>query len=68
MMSIIIGGWALQRPSDLINSLAAAALIILLWDPRQVFGASFQLSFLVVLSIALLVPPLEAARDRLLQK
>ena len=67
MMSIIIGGWALQRPSDLVNSLAAAALIILLWDPQQVFGASFQLSFLVVLAIALLLPPLEAARDRLLQ-
>jgi len=67
MMSIIIGGWALERPSDLVNSLAAAAFIILLWDPQQMFGASFQLSFLVVLSIALLVPPLEAARDRLLR-
>jgi competence protein ComEC len=67
MMSIIIGGWALKRPSDLVNSLAAAAFIILLWDPQQVFGASFQLSFFVVLSIALLVPPLEAARDRLLK-
>ena len=67
MMSIIIGGWALKRPSDLVNSLAAAAFIILLWDPQQIFGASFQLSFLVVLSIALLVPPLDAARDRLLR-
>jgi len=67
MMSVIIGGWALERPSDLVNSLAAAAFIILLWDPQQMFGASFQLSFLVVLSIALLVPPLEAARDRLLR-
>jgi len=67
MMSIIIGGWALKRPSDLLNSLAAAALLILLWDPRQIFTASFQLSFLVVLSIALLAPPLEAMRNRLLQ-
>lgn len=67
MMSVIIVGWALKRPSDLVNSLAAAAFIILLWDPQQIFGASFQLSFLVVLSIALLVPPLESARDRLLQ-
>ncbi len=30
MMTIVIGGWALKRPSDLINSLAAAAFIILL--------------------------------------
>jgi len=67
MMSIIVAGWALARPSDLVNSLAAAALIILLWDPQQMFGASFQLSFFVVLSIALLVPPLEAARDRLIR-
>jgi len=38
----------------LINSLAAAAFIILLWDPRQLFEASFQLSFFVVLVIGLL--------------
>ena len=67
MASIIIFGWALKRPSDLVNSLAAAAFIILLCDPLQLFGASFQLSFLVVLSIVLLVPRLEAAHDRLLR-
>ena len=66
MMTIIIGGWSLRRPSDLLNSLAAAALIILLWDPQQLFQASFQLSFFVVLSIALFMPPLEKLRDRLL--
>lgn len=66
MMTIIIGGWSLRRPSDLLNSLAAAALIILIWQPQQLFQASFQLSFFVVLSIALLVPPLERWRDRLL--
>jgi competence protein ComEC len=67
MMSIIIGGWALQRPSDLINSLAAAGLIILVWEPKQLFQAGFQLSFFVVLSIGLLLPPLEKARQCLLQ-
>ncbi len=67
MMTVVIGGWALERPSDLLNSLAASAFIILLWDPQQLFGASFQLSFFVVLSIALLVPPLDALRDRWLQ-
>ncbi len=66
MMTIIIGGWSLRRPSDLLNSLAAAAFLILLWDPRQLFQASFQLSFFVVLSIALFMPPLEKLRDRLL--
>ncbi len=66
MMTIIIGGWSLRRPTDLLNSLAAAALVILLWDPQQLFQASFQLSFFVVLSIALFMPPLEKLRDRLL--
>ena len=56
MMSVIIGGWALRRPSDLLNSLAGAALVILLWDPQQIFQASFQLSFFVVLSLALVAP------------
>jgi competence protein ComEC len=67
MMSVIIVGWALKRPSDLLNSLAGAGFIILLWDPQQLFQASFQLSFFVVLSIALLLPPVEKIRGRLLQ-
>src|SRR5439155_20797297 len=67
MMTIVIAGWSLRRPSDLLNSLAAAGLIILVWDPQQLFQASFQLSFFVVLSIALLLPPLEKVRQRLLQ-
>lgn len=66
MMTIVIGGWMLKRPGNLLNSLAAAAFIILLCDPLQLFQASFQLSFFVVLSIALLLPPLEKLRDRLL--
>ena len=66
MMTIVLGGWALKRPGDLLNSLAAAALVILLWDPRQMFEASFQLSFFVMLTIALMLPPLNAFFDRLL--
>ena len=67
MMSVIIVGWSLKRPSDLLNSLAAAGFIILVWEPQQLFQASFQLSFFVVLSIALFSPPLEKIRDLLLQ-
>ena len=67
MMSVIIVGWAIRRPSDLLNSLAAAGFVILLWDPQQLFQASFQLSFFVVLSIALLMPPIDRLRQRLLQ-
>lgn len=67
MMSIIILGWTLERPVDLLNSLAAAALLILLWDPQQLFQAGFQLSFAVVASIGLLLPPIEQWRQRLLR-
>ncbi|MEO6035691.1 MAG: ComEC/Rec2 family competence protein, partial [Verrucomicrobiota bacterium] len=64
MMTIIVAGWSLKRPTDLLNSLAASALIILVWDPQQLFQASFQLSFFVVLSIALLMPGFQKSRDR----
>jgi len=67
MMTIVLGGWALKRPGDTVNSLAAAAFIILLWEPRQLFEASFQLSFFVVLIIVLLLPPLNKLSDRLWQ-
>ncbi|MBN1153359.1 DNA internalization-related competence protein ComEC/Rec2 [candidate division KSB1 bacterium] len=44
-------GKLLQRKTNTINLLATAALIILIIDPRQLFQASFQLSFAAVLSI-----------------
>jgi competence protein ComEC len=56
MMSIVIAGWAIHCPANLVNSLFAAAFIILLWDPSQLFQPGFQLSFLVVLCIAVLLP------------
>lgn len=66
MMSVVVGGWALRRPSQLLNSLAAAGLLILVSEPRQLFQAGFQLSFFVVLSLALFGPWFDAARRRLL--
>jgi ComEC/Rec2-related protein len=66
MMTIVLGGWALKRPGDLLNSLAAAAFIILLLEPRQLFEASFQLSFSVMLVIGLLLPRMNKISDGLL--
>jgi competence protein ComEC len=60
MMSVILLGWALNRPPDLLNSLLVAAFCILVWEPLQLFQASFQLSFSVVLAIALVGSTLEA--------
>ena len=59
MLTIVIFGWALRRPSDLANSLFAAAFIILIWQPQQLFQAGFQLSFFVVLCIILVMPALD---------
>jgi competence protein ComEC len=56
MASVVILGWACRRPVDLINSLFAAAILILLWDPAQLFQPGFQLSFLVVLCIGVILP------------
>jgi ComEC/Rec2-related protein len=67
MMTVVLGGWALKRPGDLLNSLAAAAFLILLWEPRQLFEASFQLSFFVMLTIGLLLPKLNDFADELLK-
>ena len=53
MASIFMGSWVLIRPPDVYNSLAAAALLILLWDPQQLFQAGFQLSFAVVFGLVL---------------
>ena len=66
MSSVIIAGWFLRRPSNLLNSLMAAAFLILLWDPLQLFQAGFQLSFFVVLALALLTPALDRLRTRML--
>jgi competence protein ComEC len=66
MMSIVVGGWALNRPVDLLNSVCTAAFVILLWDPLQLLQASFQLSFAVVTTIAILLPRFDGLRDRLL--
>jgi competence protein ComEC len=67
MLTIVIVGWALKRPSDLFNSLYAAALVILIWEPQQLFQAGFQLSFFVVLCILLILPSFDKLTQRLLK-
>jgi competence protein ComEC len=60
MACALLVGWMLVRPADTLNSLAAAALVVLLYDPTQLFGSGFQLSFSVVLAIVVLTPIIEA--------
>ncbi|MCF7708258.1 MAG: ComEC/Rec2 family competence protein [Verrucomicrobia bacterium] len=60
MVSVVLTGWALRRPADLLNSLAMAAFLILVYDPRELFKCGFQLSFCVVTTIALLWPAFDS--------
>lgn len=50
-----------NRNKSIINSVALAAFIILIWKPTSLFTVSFQLSFAAVLTIATLYPGLLAS-------
>lgn len=54
MAGIFLIGRLLQRQTDAFNVIASAALIILILKPQQFFQASFQLSFMAVISIVFL--------------
>ncbi len=49
-----------DRERHLLHTLGLAGFMILLFSPPSLFDASFQLSFLAVLSILYLVPPILA--------
>ncbi|MER3423054.1 MAG: hypothetical protein C4293_07310 [Nitrospiraceae bacterium] len=54
ILIFLLAVW-LGRENSLLLALAVAALVILLDDPRALFDISFQLSYLSVLAIALIV-------------
>jgi ComEC/Rec2-related protein len=61
MTGLLFTGIALERPAILLNTLSAAGFILLLGDTEEVFKLGFQLSFLTVLALILLVRPLSRA-------
>jgi competence protein ComEC len=60
MTSVLLGGFFVERKVLTLNSLAAAAFLILGWNTNQLFNVGFQLSFAVVLAILLLAEPIFA--------
>src|SRR5579884_3673653 len=56
-MTVFAIGRSFYRKPPLLNVLAAVALAFFLWDPEQVFDASFQLSFGAVALIGAFVIP-----------
>jgi len=59
MFLIFVIGYLIQRDTDLLNSLSAAALLILLWNPKELFDPSFQLSFISVAGIIIFCPVID---------
>lgn len=54
MITVVLSSGLLQRRGNLLNSLGISALLILIWDPQQLFHPGFQLSFTVMLGLGLL--------------
>jgi competence protein ComEC len=59
MFAIFALGYILDRESDILNSLAAACFIILLWNPKELFDPSFQLSFGSIAAIVIISPAID---------
>jgi competence protein ComEC len=58
MCAIFLSTRLLYRDRAMVNALGAAALGLLVFDPRQLFTASFQMTFLCVLIVAAIAVPL----------
>jgi competence protein ComEC len=59
MLTALLAPAFLRYKVEPLTALAAAALVILGLDPRALWQASFQLSFVCMFSIILLKPPLD---------
>ncbi len=64
MCSVFLFSYVLERENNSLNTLALAAMVLLLMDPNNIFAIGFQLSFICVLSILLFYP---VFRDALLK-
>ena len=58
MLTFVLLGQLIFRSSPGANTLAASALVLLSWQPRDIFNPAFQLSFLTVLIIVTVTAPL----------
>ena len=65
MAAVLLGGHILDRKPVPLNSLAAAAFAVLLFDTNQLFMPGFQFSFGVVMAILLLASSLRRLFARL---
>jgi beta-lactamase superfamily II metal-dependent hydrolase len=57
MSAVLLAGFLVERKAFALNSLAAAATLLLCWDTNELFSIGFQLSFSVVAAIVLFADP-----------
>lgn len=60
MAALVILAGLVERRYDLNNVIASAAVIIMLFDPAQLFDVGFQLSFVIAWGLIFIVPRLNA--------
>jgi competence protein ComEC len=58
MTAVFLIARLLSRRRNALNALGAAALAVLVWSPRALFEASFQMTFLAIIAIAGIAIPL----------
>jgi competence protein ComEC len=58
MTAVFLVARLLSRQRNTLNALGAAALSVLVWSPRALFEASFQMTFLAIVAIAGIAIPL----------
>jgi competence protein ComEC len=58
MCAVYLCSRLLYRERAMINAIGAAGLALLIWDPRQLFTASFQMTFVCVLIVAGIALPI----------
>lgn len=56
MFTFVVIGTTFQRNSNIFNSLAVSAFLLIAWDPAIIRDVGFQLSYAAVLSIVVVQP------------
>jgi competence protein ComEC len=65
MAIILIIAYLFNRSTNIVNSLAIAAFLILIINPNEIYNPGFQLSFAAVLSIGLIYPKFQKSISKL---
>lgn len=58
MFSLVTAGKLMSRRHNVFNTIAGSAMLLLIFDPHNLFRIGFQLSYLAVLGIVVLQPSL----------